>query len=145
MLHLAVVLFLATGPAAEPTYFRMELAPSGSQVTVGEPVVKGGMVVYHAYPDGKLMSIRRSDVRSFTKITAKDAAAPAAASVKPIGNLAMQGGNSNIPSSSGRPATASTGPALTRPIASANAAAAASGPQVVPVADGVAVVTSNPK
>ncbi len=145
MRHLAVALLLASGAAVEPAYFRLELSPSGSQVAIGEPVVKGGMVLFHAYPDGKLMSLRRSDVKTTTRISAKDAAGPAASDPKPIANLAMQGGSSNIPSSSGRPITASSGPALTRPIASANAAAAASGPQVVPVADGVAVTTSNGK
>lgn len=144
MLHLAVVLFLASPAPAEPTYFRLELSPTGSQVSIGEPVIKGGMVVFHAYPDGKLMSLRRSDVRSSTKITAKEASAPATASVKPIANLAMQGGSAPA-GTPGSGKAASSGPALTRPIASANAAAAASGPQVVPVADGVAVVTSNPK
>ena len=147
MLHLVVALFLASGATPEPEYFRLELSPSGSQVSIGQPVVKGGMLVFHAYPDGKLMSLRRSDVKSSTRITAKDAAAPASTNPKPIGNLAMQGGTSNVPSSSsgGRPNTASSGPALTRPIASANAAAsAAQGPQVVPVSDGVAVVSAPP-
>src|SRR5262245_36467816 len=123
MLHLAVVLFLASPPAAEPAYFRLELAPSGSQVSIGEPVVKGGMVLFHAYPDGKLMSLRRSHIKSSTRITAKEAAGPAA-SPKPIGNLAMQGGSApaGVPGS-GKSAAAggSTGPALTRPIGQANA------------------------
>jgi hypothetical protein len=145
MLHLAVVLFLASPPAAEPAYFRLDLAPSGSQVSIGEPVVKGAMVVFHAYPDGKLMSLRRSDVRSSTRITAKEAAGPTQASLKPIGNLAMQGGSApaGIPGGSGK--AASSGPALTRPIAQANAAAAAAqGPQVVPMSDGLAVVAPQP-
>src|SRR5215831_7328984 len=99
MLHLAVVLLLASPaapPAAEPVYVRLDLSPSGSQVSIGEPVVKGGMLVFHAYPDGKLMSLRRSDVKSSTKITAKEAAGPAATNPKPIANLAMQGGTATI-------------------------------------------------
>jgi hypothetical protein len=143
MLHLAVALLLASPAAAEPAYFRLELAPSGSQVSIGEPVVKGGMVVFHAYPDGKLMSLRRSDVRSTTRIAAKDAAGPSTTDPKPIANLAMQGGSSNIPSSSGRPANASGGPALTRPIGSANAAASTmQGASIVPTVDGIAVTTA---
>ncbi len=142
MWHLAVVLLLASPQAAEPEYFRLDLAPSGSQVSIGAPVVKGGMLVFHAYPDGKLMSLRRSDVKGSTRITAKEAAAPSATNPKPIANLAMQGGASNIPSSSGRPAAPSGGPSLTRPIGSANTAAAQSGPQIVPVADGVAITTA---
>ena len=142
MWHLAVALLLASATPAEPEYFRLDLSPSGSQVSIGQPVVKGGMLVFHAYPDGKLMSLRRSDVRSSTRITAKEAAGPAPESLKAIGNLAMQGGSSNVPSSAGRPASASGGPALTRPIASANAAAAAQGPSIVPTVDGIAVTTA---
>jgi hypothetical protein len=144
MLHLAVVLFLASPPATEPAYFRLDLSPSGTQVSIGEPVVKGGMLVFHAYPDGRLMSLRRSDVRSSTRITAKEAAGPAEASLKPIGNLAMQGGSApaGVPGS-GKPV--SSGPALVRPIAQANAASSATqGPVVVPMSDGLAVVSPQP-
>ena len=142
MLHLAVVLFLASPPAAEPAYFRLELAPSGSQVSIGEPAVKGGMLVFHAYPDGKLMSLRRSDVKSTTRISAKDAAGPAATDPKPIANLAMQGGSAPAGTpGAGSGKAASSGPALTRPIAQANAAAsAAQGPSVVATTEGLAVV-----
>ena len=112
MLHLAMVLFLASPPpASEPTYVRLDLAPSGSQVSVGEPVVKGGMLVFHAYPDGKLMSLRKSDVKSSTKITAKEAAAPAATNPKPIANLAMQGGTATVVGAPGQPAGSSGQPA----------------------------------
>ena len=145
MLHLAVALFLASPPAAEPAYFRLELSPSGSQVSIGEPAVKGGMLVFHAYPDGKLMSLRRSDVKSTTRITAKDAAGPAATDPKPIANLAMQGGSApaGVPGSGAK--GASSGPALTRPISQASAAAAASqGPSVVATTEGLAVVAPQP-
>src|SRR5215470_1345682 len=132
MLHLLVVLFLASPPAAEPEYFRLELAPSGSQVSIGQPVVKGGMLVFHAYPDGKLMSLRRSDVKSSTRITAKEAAAPW--NPKPIANLAMQGGTATVAGASGQPAAAagSSGPALTRHIAQGMAAAQAASTASVP-------------
>ena len=144
MLHLAVVLFLASPPAAEPAYFRLELAPSGSQVSIGEPAVKGGMLVFHAYPDGKLMSLRRSDVKSTTRISAKDAAGPAATDPKPIANLAMQGGSAPAGTPGGG-RTGSSGPALTRPIAQASAvAAAAQGPSVVATTEGLAVVAPQP-
>ena len=137
MLHLFVVLFLAS-PPPEPEYFRLDLSPSGSQIAIGQPVVKGGMLVFHAYPDGKLMSLRRSDVRTSTKITAKEAAAPAATNPKLIANLPMQGGTATVvgvSGVSGQPggAAGSSGPALTRPIqqgmAAAQAASTASVPQ----------------
>lgn len=133
MLHLLVVLFLAS-PPPEPEYFRLDLSPSGSQVSIGQPVVKGGMLVFHAYPDGKLMSLRRSDVKTSTKITAKEAAAPAATNPKPIANLAMQGGTATAVGASGQPAAAagSSGPALTRPISQGMAAAQAASTASVP-------------
>jgi hypothetical protein len=96
------------------------------------------MLVFHSYPDGKLMSLRRSDVKGSTKITAKEAAAPAATNPRPIANLAMQGGTATVvgvSGVSGQPAGAagSSGPALTRPIqqgmAAAQAASTASVPQ----------------
>ena len=149
MRHLAVVLFLAAAAAAEPVYYRLEFSPSGSQVSIGEPVVKGSMVVYRTYPDGKLMSVRRSTVRTTTRITEKEAAGPAPSSLVSIGNLAMQGGT---PSSSGSPAAKSTtgaqgarivptsyGMAITTAPATS---AAAPGPRIVPTSDGMAITTA---
>ena len=136
MLHLLVVMFLASPQAAEPAYFRLDLAPSGNQVAIGEPVVKGGMVLFHAYPDGKLMSLRKTDIKATTRITAKEAAAPSATNPKPIANLAMQGGTATVVGASGQPAgaaaPASSGPALTRPIAQGMAAAQAASTASVP-------------
>jgi hypothetical protein len=125
---LAVVLLLAAAPAAEPVYVRIELIPSGSQVSIVEPVVRGSMVVFRAYPDGKLMSVRRSDVRSYSRITAREAAAPPPPSVLSIGNLGMQGG-----------ATASSGPSGSK---ATKSAPAATGPRVVPINDGLAITTA---
>jgi hypothetical protein len=136
MLHLAVVLFLASPPATEPTYFRLDLSPSVSQVSIGEPLVKGGMLVFHAYPDGKLMSLRRSDVKGSAKITAKEAAAPVATNPKPIGNLAMEAGTVTVVGDPVKP---------TRPIAKAGmSAGGAQGPSVVATDAGLAVVAPQP-
>ena len=136
MWHLLAVLFLASPPAAEPAYFRLDLAPTGRQVSIGEPVVKGGMVLFHAYPDGKLMSLRKTDIKATVRITAKEAAAPAATNPKPIANLAMQGGTATVVGASGQPAGAaaagSSGPALTRPIVQGRAAAEAASTATVP-------------
>jgi hypothetical protein len=149
MLRLATVLFLAAAAAAEPAYFRLDFSPSGSQVSIGEPVVKGSMVVYHAYPDGKLMSVRRSTVKSSTKITAKEAAGPAQASLVPIGPLAMQGGTSSGASSAkstsgaqgARIVPTSDGMAITTAPAGS---VSAPGPRIVPTSDGMAITTAAP-
>jgi hypothetical protein len=129
MPHPAVVLFLAAAAAAEPAYFRIELSPSGSQVSIGEPTARGSMVVFRAYPDGKLLSVRRSTVRGYSRITTQEAAGPPPASVRSIGNLPMQGGGATTATMSGA-------------AKSAPAAASARGPRIVPTTDGLAITTA---
>jgi hypothetical protein len=124
---MAAGIFLAVASArAETAYYRVELAPSGSVVAIGAPVVRGTTVLFHGYPDGKLMSLRKADVRKISPITAQEAAAPAQKSTVAIGNLAMQG-SSPSSATSARPSTAR---------------AAAQGPSVIATPDGLAVTTS---
>jgi hypothetical protein len=130
----ASLLLVAAAAMAETVYYRVELVPSGSLVAIGAPVARGTTLLIHAYPDGKLMSLRKSDVRSFAAITAEQAATPAQKSLVPIGNLAMQGGGAQAPTGSSRGATA-------RPAAQP----AAQGPHIVPTADGLAITTDPPK
>jgi hypothetical protein len=126
----ASLLLVAAAAMAETAYYRVELLPSGSLVAIGAPVARGTTLLIHAYPDGKLMSLRKSDVRSFSPITAQQAATPAQKSLVPIGNLAMQGGGTQAPSASSRP------PAPR---------AAVQGPHIVPTSDGLAITTDSPK
>jgi len=124
-------------PATETAYYRIELSPTGSFVAIGELVYKGNAVLFHAYPDGKLMSLRKADVRKVSPITAQEAAAPARKDLVPIGNLAMQGGGTQAAGAgnSARPSTAPPARA-SRP--------ATSGPSVIPVEGGLAITTSAP-
>jgi len=131
----------AAAPPAAPSYYRVELAPSGSYVAIGELVTRGNTVLFHAYPDGKLMSLRKTDVRKVSPITAAEAAAPAKKDLVSIGNLAMQGGSGASPSAAGAGANGAAHPA---PAAGSPAAFRPSGPAVVPVHDGVAVTTAPP-
>ena len=129
----AGLLLAAASTTAETAYYRVELSPSGSLVSIGAPVVRGTTVLIHGYPDGTLMSLRKSDVRSVSPITAKEAATPARKSVVAIGNLAMQGampGGTQAPSTSARPSTAR---------------APAQGPRVIATSDGLAITTAPPK
>ncbi|HEX4439298.1 MAG TPA: hypothetical protein VH854_04455 [Thermoanaerobaculia bacterium] len=151
----------AAAPATEPAYFRIELAPSGSYVSIGAPAVKNGAMVFKAYPDSKLMSLRKSDVRKISAITAKEAAGPANKDLVSIGNLAMQGGSAPASGGGARPATGAPGSAMHGPQGAAliptrdglaistNPAAANQGPSVVNMPDGVGVVSApaqpNPK
>jgi hypothetical protein len=121
-------IFLAGAWAlAETAYYRVEFLPSGSLVAIGAPVVRGATLLVHGYPDGRLMSLRKSDVRSVTPITAQEAAAPAQKSVIAIGNLAMQGG-AETPGTARSSAARSPG----------------RGPRIVATPDGLAVTTSAP-
>jgi len=126
LLITAGIFLLASGTTAETAYYRVELSPSGSVVAIGAPVVRGATFLMHGYPDGKLISLRKSDVRSISRITAQEAAAPAHKSVVAIGNLAMQGGP-QAPATSARPSAAR---------------ATAQGPSVIATRDGLAVTTA---
>ena len=148
---ITAVLFLSAALAtAETAYYRIELSPSGSMVAIGAPVVKGTTLLFHGYPDGKLMSLRKSDVKSVTAITAQEATAPPKKSLVSIGNLAMQGGSGTITGgASGARAGGTSGAtagAASRPTtATTTAHAATNGPSVINTPDGLAVTTAPPK
>ncbi len=133
----------ATPASHEPAYYRIELAPSGSYIAVGTLVYKGNAVIFHAYPDGNVMSLRKTDIRKVSPITAREAAAPAKKDLVSIRDLPMQGGSGAPatgtghagPAGAAHPATASPGSAV-RPT---NV-----GPAVVPVRDGLAITTAPP-
>ena len=149
----------ATAGSAAPAYYRIELAPSGSYVSIGAPVEKPTSVIFHAYPDGKLMSLRKSDVKKVSPITAQQASGPANKDLVSIGNLAMQGGSAPAGGGGGgaRPANSYGGAIVHGPQGAAMipsrdgiavttdaAHASAPGPSVVNMPDGVAVTTAAP-
>ncbi len=149
---ITAVLFLSAAVAtAETAYYRIELSPSGSMVAIGAPVVKGTTLLFHGYPDGKLMSLRKSDVKSVSPITAQEATAPAKKSLVSIGNLAMQGGSATITgggsggAKAGGTSGATAGSAVRPTTATTTAHAATSGPSVINTPDGLAVTTAAPK
>jgi hypothetical protein len=140
---LAIVCFIvacaATAAAPETAYYRIELAPSGSYVAIGAPVTKATMVLFHLYPDGKLMSLRKTDVKKVSPITAKEAAAPAKKDLVSIGNLAMQNGGAPPAAGSGPHASGSSSPSTSAVRATASSM---QGPGVVSTHDGLAVSTA---
>ncbi|HWZ85893.1 MAG TPA: hypothetical protein VN032_06825 [Thermoanaerobaculia bacterium] len=101
----AGALLSAASGQAEDAYYRIELVPSGSLVSVGAPLTRGTTVLFHGYPNGNLMSLRRSDLRSVARISPEEASAPAHKPVVAIGSLAMQGGSSS-PAAPARPVSA---------------------------------------
>ena len=93
---LTVAVLFACGSAlrAETTYYQIDLVPSGKMISTDLPVTKGTMVVFHKYPSGTLVSMRRSELKQVTQVSsaAVQSANPADAVIR-IGNLAMQGGS----------------------------------------------------
>jgi len=141
----AWLLAAATAPA-ETAYYRVDLAPSGSLVAMGAPVTRGGMILVKGYPDGKLMSLRKSDIKSITAITAQEAAKPSQREAVRIADLPMQGGSApgftGSPGSAGPAGPAGSGP---RPFGGAtHVPGPTQAPRVITTSDGLAI-TSAPK
>jgi hypothetical protein len=78
----------AAAPAAS---YQIDLAPTGRMLSSDKPVLRGSTYVFHSYPSGTLMSLRRSQVRQVQQV-AIDTSDPSYKAVQ-IGNLAMQGGS----------------------------------------------------
>jgi hypothetical protein len=95
------------------TFYQINLIPSGSVIAKDFPKTRGTMVVFHKYPSGELVSMRRSDVGKVAQIPAATAqATDLAQAVIPIGNLAMQGGSSQAGPQNARTVSAPKGPEL---------------------------------
>ncbi|HEY3204234.1 MAG TPA: hypothetical protein VGL03_11290 [Thermoanaerobaculia bacterium] len=90
----AVLLACAFAARAEETFYQIDLVPTGKIISRDAPTSKGTTILFHKYPDGTLISMRKSDVKNVTKISAQTATATNPAErVISIGNLAMQGGS----------------------------------------------------
>jgi|RhiMetdeSRZDD1v2_1073273.scaffolds.fasta_scaffold01124_22 hypothetical protein len=92
LLFLVGMLAALTASAQQAAY-QIDLVPSGNVLSKDVPVVKGGMYLFHGYPNGTLMSLRPSQVKGLTKITPDPALTSSTGVVIAIGNLAMQGGS----------------------------------------------------
>ncbi|HLN93820.1 MAG TPA: hypothetical protein VK389_08155 [Thermoanaerobaculia bacterium] len=103
-----IVLACAFALGAEEILYQIDLVPSGRLVSRDLPVLKETTYVFHEFPRGTLISVRRSTVKQITRMSPR-----AAALVNPktrlvrIGDLAFQGPRSgltggNAPSNMGR-------------------------------------------
>jgi hypothetical protein len=136
-------LLAAATAQAETAYYRVDLAPSGSLVAMGAPVARGGMILVKGYPDGKLMSLRKSDIKSITAITAQEATKPSQKAAVPIADLPMQGGSA--PGFTGSPGSAGSAGPGPRPFGGAtHVPGPTQAPRVITTSDGLAI-TSAPK
>ena len=111
----ALLLGAAFALRAEQVFYQIDLVPSGRVISQDAPVAKGTTIVFHRYPDGMLMSMRRSDVKALGRITPQAAVAtlPQEKLVQ-IGDLAFQG-------------AAQAGPTNTRAVGAKSAPAIGSG------------------
>lgn len=93
---LAAALLAAPLLSAEQTYYRVQLAPSGSTISIDKPVPDGGRIVFHQYPSGTFVSVPHDGIRTVEKISARDAERtnPSKRLIT-IGGLAMQGGGAS--------------------------------------------------
>ena len=90
----AVLLACAVPVLAQNVFYQIDLNPSGKMISKQAPVWKGTTLVFKSYPDGNLMSLRKSDVKKVSQISQSAEQLSPANGVVQIGNLAMQGGSS---------------------------------------------------
>jgi len=86
-----VVLLCAFVLGAEEVFYQIDLVPSGKLISRDLPTLKGTTYLFHQYPAGTLVSVRKSSVKKVTRISPAAAAAVNPARIVPIGDLAMQG------------------------------------------------------
>ena len=87
-----VVLACASAVGAQEVLWQIDLLPSGKAMSKDEPVAKGGSYLYHEYPTGTLISVKKSTVKQITKLSPKAAAAALPKNqVTSIRDLPMQG------------------------------------------------------
>ena len=99
----AVTLLLigASTVFAQETLYQIDLTPSGKIISRDMPQLKGASYLYHAFPAGTLVSVKKSSVKQISKMTPEAAAAvnPRTALTK-IDDLPMQGPKQQLPSGS---------------------------------------------
>ena len=71
----AVIFVCASARGADEVLYQIELIPSGKALSKDLPVLKGTTYLYHAFPTGVLVSVRKSTVKQITKLDPKAAAA----------------------------------------------------------------------
>jgi hypothetical protein len=76
--------------------YQIDLVPSGLMYARENPELKGGTYVFHTWREGKLLSVRQTDVKKITRVTGLEAFKIHLQQLgaKAIGNLAMEGGGS---------------------------------------------------
>ncbi len=94
--------------------YQVDLVPTGRMISRDEPVPKGNTLLFHTYKDGKLVSLRKSDVLRVLRLTGVAAfrGEQEALGATMIGDLPMEGGDAQVIST---PADAPVGTAPRAP------------------------------
>jgi hypothetical protein len=87
----AAVLACASVLGAEDALYKIDLVPTGKAVSKDLPVLKGTSYVYHAYPSGTLVSVKKSSVKQITRMTKAAAEATQPTRTVRIRDLPFQG------------------------------------------------------
>ncbi len=114
---LAGALSAAQPAAAKPAapeatqVYRLDIAGHGTLWARDHPMQSGSMIVFHRFPDGVLVSIRRTDV---TRIVAARYQASASGAIRPGGviDLGITGGGGAAPAAAAAAEGGPTAPAL---------------------------------
>jgi hypothetical protein len=67
----ALLLGCALALTAQENIFKIDLVPSGTMVSLNEPVIKGDAYVFSSWPDGAPVSIKRMRVQKITRVTGR--------------------------------------------------------------------------
>jgi hypothetical protein len=86
---------------AQETLYQIDLIPSGKIISRDMPQLKGASYLYHAFPAGTLVSVKKSSVKQIFRMSPEAAAAvnPRTALTR-IDDLPMQGPKQALPGSS---------------------------------------------
>jgi hypothetical protein len=71
----AAFLCSAVAFGAEEVLYQIDLTPSGKMISRGQPTLKGTNYLFHQYPTGTLISVKKSTVKQITKMSPAAAAA----------------------------------------------------------------------
>ena len=82
--------------SAEEALYQIELIPSGKLVSRDLPVLKGTNYLFHQYPTGTLISIRKSTVKQIGKMSIAEKVAANPTRIVPIRDLPFQGPKQNL-------------------------------------------------
>jgi hypothetical protein len=86
-----VLLISAFALGAEEALYQIDLVPSGKLISRDLPALKGTTYLFHQYPTGTLISVRKSSVKQITRMSPAAAAAVNPTRTVPIRDLAFQG------------------------------------------------------